>query len=665
MEKQHWVIDYETLLNCTILVAEHYRDGIVHEFVIHKERNDILPLVDFLYQCKTNKEFHISFNGLTFDSQISEFIIRNSDTLVNMDAELLANEIYGVAQDIIDRQNNDEFPEFSEKDLSIPQIDVFKLNHWDNPAKRSSLKWIQYTMDWHNIQDMPIHHGQYIRTLDEIETILSYCRNDVKSTKNIYRLCRNHIALRRDLTKTYDIRLMSASEPKISKELFLHFLSKQLGEDKYELRQLRTFRSTIVVKDIILPYVKFKTKTFNDLLDMFNSVVIDDPLVLKGAFKYSFDYKGAKTDFGLGGVHGANKRGIYESTEDKIVMTSDVVSFYPNLIIRNKWSPAHLPSAQFNELYEWFFKERRKISKKDVRNYIYKIILNSTYGLSNDKNSFLYDPELTLRVTINGQLSLMMLYEMITEGIPGSKPIMQNTDGLETLIPREYEEKYIQICQEWEELTDLELEHDTYNKIYFADVNNYIALYNYKEVDKTTFEEIKKSNPHYLFKQEGEKFYYAATKCKGRFEFTDLALHKNKSFLIIPKAIYNFFIHGVSPEETLYENHNIFDYCAGFKATSGWVLEKLIYSQGEITKEKLQKVIRYYVSNDGHKIVKRNTMDGREVQLEADRRAMLTEYNVHVEKPWDNYDINLGYYLDNIYKEINNIEYNSNQISLF
>ena len=81
-----------------------------------------------------------------------------------------------------------------------------------------------------------------------------------------------------------------------------------------------------------------------------------------------------------------------------IIMSSDVVSFYPNLGIRNKWAPAHLPQETFCQLYEWFFEERKKIPKKDPKNYVYKIILNSTYGLSNDENSFLYDPEFTMRI---------------------------------------------------------------------------------------------------------------------------------------------------------------------------------------------------------------------------------------------------------------------------
>jgi DNA polymerase elongation subunit (family B) len=81
-----------------------------------------------------------------------------------------------------------------------------------------------------------------------------------------------------------------------------------------------------------------------------------------------------------------------------IIVSSDVTSFYPNLAIRNGWSPAHLPKKEFCTLYEWFFDERKKISKKDIRNYVYKIILNSTYGLSNDETCFLYDPEFTMRI---------------------------------------------------------------------------------------------------------------------------------------------------------------------------------------------------------------------------------------------------------------------------
>ena len=77
----------------------------------------------------------------------------------------------------------------------------------------------------------------------------------------------------------------------------------------------------------------------------------------------------------------------------------------------------------------------------------------------------------------------------------------------------------------------LELEHDTYQKVLLADVNNYIAINEYKEVHKDVFEDLRKSNPNYLYKIFNDKHYFAGVKSKGRFVFEDLPLHKNKSFL--------------------------------------------------------------------------------------------------------------------------------------
>jgi len=631
--RTHWVMDYETLSNCFIACFEAVNSEEQRIFVVHESQNDILELVEFLQENISSEEWHVSFNGLGFDSQITEYILRNRDSIIHNKGEVIAKWIYGKAQNVISRQNAGEFLEFSPRDLQINQVDVFKLNHWDNNAKRSSLKWIQYTMDWPNIIDMPIHHTETI-TAEQIPEIIRYCINDVKSTKQIMRLSKEQIGLRKTLTDEYGINLFSASEPRISKELFLHFLSQKLEMKKWDLRQARTHRARITVKNIILPYIEFKTATFQNLLKKFEEVVIY-PGETKGGFKYSVQYKGVKTDYGLGGIHGARSTKVYESNEDMVIMTSDVTSFYPNLAIRNKWAPAHLPQDEFCDLYEWFFEERKKIPKKDPKNYVYKIILNSTYGLSNDENSFLYDPEFTMRITINGQLSLSMLYEMICEEIPNAIPLMQNTDGLETMIPREYVDKYMDICKRWEDITQLQLEHDTYSKIILGDVNNYIAI-----------------------TEDGK------SKCKGRFEYDNLALHKNKSFLIIPKAIHAYFVDGVQPEDYLAQNQNIFDYCGGVKIKGDWSFYEHKIVNGEHSIEPVQHTIRYFVSNSGSKIIKKNNTDGREIQVEAGKwmQTIMIDYT---EKEFSEYDINFKYYLDNIYKEIRSLEPINNQLSLF
>jgi hypothetical protein len=686
-------MDYETLCSCFIAVFEGVKSEEPIIFTIHESKNEILELVTFLERNIAYDEWHVSFNGIGFDSQITEHILRNKEQLLEQSGDTIARFIYRKAQDVINRSNNGEFQEYSPRDLSIRQLDVFKLNHWDNNAKRSSLKWIQYTMDWHNIIDMPIHHTTEVTT-EQIPEIIRYCINDVKSTKQIMFLCKDQIDLRRQLTDEYGIDLYSASEPRISKELFLLFLSKQTGIKKYELRQMRTNRLKITVRDIILPYVEFKTATFQNLLKKFQDVVIY-PGETKGGFKYSVRYKGVQTDFGLGGVHGARSTKVYEANQDMIIMTSDVTSFYPNLAIRNKWAPAHLPKEEFCNLYEWFFEERKKIPKKDPKNYVYKIILNSTYGLSNDENSFLYDPEFTMRITINGQLSLTMLYEMICEEIPNALPLMQNTDGLETMIPKQYVDKYMEICERWEKITNLQLEHDKYSKIILGDVNNYIAI-----------------------TEDGK------SKCKGRFEFANLAMHKNKSFLVIPRAIHAYFVDGIKPEDFIKSNTNIFDFCGGVKIKGDWKFEKCFIKKeidptyasytlqqkkdylkangwemswsddnwvrsnatnkeantgvsteaafnfivpkvgGQYTEVPMQHTIRYYISKTGSKIIKKNNSDGREIQIEAGRWLQTTMIN-YEEKPFSDYDINYDYYLDKINKEIRDLEPIITQLTLF
>ena len=662
---KHWVMDYETLSNCFTGVFEHYKTTERKIFVVHDLRNDLDSFISFLEENINNREWHISYNGLAFDGQVTHYIIDNHFLWSDLSGCEIAQIIYKYAQRCIQKSNAKEFSDYPQWKMQIGQIDVFKLHHWDNPAKRSSLKWIQYSMDWENILDMPIHHETEIKTQEEIDIILEYCINDVRSTKEIYNRSKSQVGLRKELTATYDINMFSASEPRISKEIFGYYLSRSLNIPMRNLKQMRTHRDTIKVKDIILPYVSFTSPEFKLLHERFKSLEIDASK-LKGSFKYHIDYKNVKTHFGLGGAHGAAAKGVYESSEDMIIMSSDVTSFYPNLAIKNQWSPGHFPKEAFCNQYEWFFEERKKIPKSNPMNYVYKIILNSTFGLSNDVNSFFYDPELCMKITINGQLTLMMLYEQIMEGIPGAVALLQNTDGVETIIPREHYDLYMQICEEWEEKTNLNLEHDEYQKLVLSDVNNYIGVNNYIDVDITKFREVKQSLPHYLFKVKNDKFSYAPVKLKGRFDFHNLQLHKNKSKLVIPKAIYAFFVKNILPEDYLEQNKNILDYCIGGKSKGNWQQVARYVKDGKYTEDKLQKINRYFISKDGVKIVKVNKNDDREIQLEAGKWLQSLFNDMQVEPKWENYNINKLYYLQAIESEINSIlSVSSNQLKLF
>lgn len=695
----HWVMDLETMVNCFIAYFEHYKLDEGKLFVINRERDDLPELIEFLKENVSGNQWHISFNGLGFDAQITQWILDNDKFLMAITTEQRVAALYEQAQRVILATKNRDFPPYAPWEIQIKQVDIFKANHWDNPAKSSSLKWIQYSIDWFNVEEMPIHHTTPVTNDDDLNMVINYCINDVRSTKKIFHLSKEQIQLRQTLTKEYNIDLYSASEPRISKELFGMFLSKKMGIDVRDLKKMRTPRYNVLGRDIILPYINFKTYEFKAVHEWAMNLDIDFHSKMSkeerdARYKYTMTYKGIKTDYGLGGLHGCAPSGVYEATPGMTIMTSDVTSFYPNLSIRNKWAPAHIPKEIFCEQYEWFFEERKKIPKSDPRNYVYKIILNSTYGLSNDANSFLYDPLMTMQITINGQLSLSMLYEMLAEGIPGARPLMQNTDGLEMMIPTHFVDKYMEICAEWEKMTSLQLEHDKYQKMIIRDVNNYIAI-----------------------NEKGK------VKCKGAFDWEDMdkkkvaALHKNKSFLVIPKAIHQYFVNGVKPEDYLKTNRNIYDYCAGVKAKGEWSIRKVevikeipkeafnisieekrkylkangweqswdkdnwvrpewsnreanagidtesAYASSlnstlrEVKTTEMHKIVRYYISKRGAKLLKVHP-DGRQHQVEAGR-WMQTDCNDMSkvdENDFDSFNLDMDYYLAQIYKEIENIQ---------
>jgi hypothetical protein len=640
-----------------------HKTETVRTFVIWNERNDYNEYIAFIKQNKKDKSRHISFNGLDFDSQITEFLLRGEKELSKLNANELSEEIYKVAQDTIERKRNEEFLEYSPNQLSIKHIDVFKLNHWDNAAKRSSLKWIQGSLRWHNLQEMPHEHFVKVSSEQELQVVVDYCINDIKATKKIFEVSYSQIELRKKLSKEYELDLLSASEARMAKELFLLALSDKLQISKYEIKPLRTIRESIIAKDIILKSIRFKTPLFNKLLDKFRGLTIT-PLE-KQKIKYSVTYKGMKIDYGLGGIHGATKTGVYTAQDGMIIMTSDVKSFYPNLAIANEWAPAHLPNKHFSELYKWYYNERVKIPKKDPKNYVYKILLNCVYGLSKEANSFLYDPLLTMSITINGQLLLTMFLEMIVESIPGTIPLMINTDGLEVIIPEKYKDTYLELAKSWEELTRLELEHDEYTKIVLGDVNNYIAVFKPVElIFEDWYEKQKKDKVGHYYQEHG-KFYYSVIKCKGRFEFEDRPLHKDPSKLIVPKALYNFFIKGVKPEEYIKSNRDILDYCIVKKVNSEWGIKAVYVKDGVVMHEKQQSVIRYYISQKGVKLIKFNELDGREERLEAESLSRV--FNVYEECEWSDYGVDIRYYVNAVYNEIDKLVpyYKQTSLTLF
>ena len=642
-EKTNWVMDFETLKNCTVLCVEDWKTDKTYDFVIHPLRNDIKALIKFLQENREHREYHVSFNGVAFDAQLSQYILKNAISLAPMSPDVFTSTIYNKAQDIIGRQNRREFQEYPEWKIEIPQIDVFKLNHWDNPAKMSGLKWIQYSMDWYNLQEMPIHHTTEIKTQEEIDIIVDYCRNDVKSTKKIMHLCKTQINLRKTISNKYNINCYNYSNTKIGSELLLKLYCDRTGRDPREVKKTGTHRSQIIVKDILFPYISFKTPIFQAFHEKVKNTVIKNT---KGDFAHTIKYGPYNFIYGTGGIHQCIKSGVYVAEKGYVIKDLDVASLYPSIAIVNRMYPAHLGVDFYNvykeDIVDIRLGEKAKGAAGDKAIIEgFKEAANASYGNSNSQHSWLYDPQYTMQTTINGQLLLTMLIEELLLEFPDSVLLQTNTDGATLKLKESDVPRYMEICKAWEKKTQLILEFADYEKMIIRDVNNYIGIYTNGKV-----------------------------KCKGTFEWEDLQnnkpshLHKNKSFLIIPKAIYAFFVHGTLPEQYLQDNTNIFDYCGAAKAKGDWGFQMKCIKDGVYSDTELQSTIRYYISNKGCKIIKKNKSDSREIQVEAGT-ALQTLFNTFEEHLWPDYDVNEKFYLDAIYKEIANINPVKTQLDLF
>jgi hypothetical protein len=649
--KTNWITDVETLPNCFIACFVDYLTDTRLSYTIWQAGTDQVNEFDNLIRMlKRNfqlKERHITYNGLAFDSQIYQWLLNNEHDFTLLPAYELTARISKYAQYCIQQSNLKLFQDFAPWSLLIPQLDLYKMGHWDSDAKRASLKWLQCNIDWENLEDMPYHHTHYVADRNEMGQIKAYCFNDCNATKAVLHKCREAVDLRRDLTKEYGIELYSASEPRMAKEMFLHDISVKTGISKKELRQWATKRDIIKINDILLPYIKFERQEFVMLLNNFRKLQVQGDN-LKGSFKYNVKYKGMSIDYGVGGIHGMTSKGVYRTTETHMIKSVDVKSYYPNLCIKNGWAPAHLPKKEFCEQYLDYYVSRTKYDKKSAKNKALKLLLNSTFGLTIDRTSFLSDPQMGVQITINGQLLLTMLCEMICENVKGAVPLVMNTDGMEIFIHRDQEAQVEAICKEWEKMTQLELEYVEYDTILAFDVNNYIAK------DK-----------------KGE------LKGKGRYEYEPHdqykidVLHKNKTFLVIAKGIAAYFFDGIKPEDFVRNHANIYDFCGYSRARGQWKFMKVWSDNNGVYEEAIQKTLRYYVSKTGCKVLKRkietienlsdlsNRDDSEVDSYEKEKniqvlagRTHITVFNKYEKREMVDYGIDYNYYAKEIWKDV-------------
>ena len=551
--------DVEVYPNVFTLHATHAHLPIEWSFEISDWRNDSRAIIEWVHWLKSLDARMVGFNSIGFDYSILHTLCRMG--------QATAQTLYDKAQAIIGAQDDDNrwMHQVKPTDRLVDQLDLFLIHHFDNRARSTGLKVLEFNMRSDNISDLPYPVGTML-TQDQVPVLKKYNRHDVVQTKQFYHHSTESIRFREELTARYQRDFMNHNDTKIGKDYFVMELEAagvacyDYGPQGRQPRQTR--RPSIALKDAILPWITFQEPEFQRMLEWLKAQTITET---KGVFTdVTATVRGFTFVFGLGGIHGSVESEIVEASDSLVIESVDVTSMYPNIAISNGFYPEHL-GPTFVTIYQHLYEERKKHPKGSPENAMLKLALNGCYGDSNNPYSVFYDSLFTMKVTLSGQMLICMLVDRLIT-VPTVWIIMTNTDGLEYTVHPDYAEQARARCREWEQLTKLNLEYARYKRMFIRDCNNYIGQY-----------------------LDGK------VKRKGAYEH-DLEWHQNHSALVVPKVAEKVLLEGAPIRETVEQWPEMMDFMLRTKVPRSSFL-----TCGD---QRIQNITRYYIAKGGGHLFK-------------------------------------------------------------
>lgn len=558
------------------------------------------------------------------------------------------------------------------RDLDLSQI--FRLDHFHKSLKQTSIniKWynlLEYHMppiselDVNYYYRLTENRGLSIEQLNRLyrnsferylhpawkKEMEEYNDNDVFICCELVRMNQEEIRLRYMISKEYEINVLSASRSTIADKVIVKLYSKFTGFHPKRFIDTKTIRRKIEVSEILSDKIQFSSPQLNDLLQSLHSLVLRGE---KGEFERTFTYAGTSYTLATGGLHSNEIPAIYVANDKQTIVDRDVASYYPNLIRSLKVCQKHLNPKAWFRIADTIVDERlehKHLAKDKSLNLIQrmkhttaaaclKIVANAgIFGKMGSEKSFLCDKKAMYKVTINGQLFLLMLIERLEDA--GIHVISANTDGIVTIVPKGLEETADNICHWWEKHLGLELEFTHYSKYVTEGVNSYLTV-----------------------KTDGKK------KFKGRMNpkmyLEDLSKGYNSP--IVAKAVTEYFINGTPVMETLRNSKSILDFCRTQNVNRKYYIEYTHVVDHKMVVEEVQRNTRFYVSLTGGSLMKVEVLGWDENNQPKLKKSSLcagqrvTVCNLVEDKDISELNINYLYYYNECMAIIEPIEQSRN-----
>lgn len=536
-----WIYDIETYPNCFTLCAVYSNGGGIRVFELSDRRDDIIEMFNFLLKVRNNKHRMVGFNNVNFDYPVLHYMIEQNRELYrhNRINKITAKEVYDHAMSII-TSADPFFHRIKDKEVTIPQVDLFKVHHFDNKARLTSLKELEFNMRSETIEDLPFPPGT-ILSEEDIKVLIEYNKHDVMQTLAFYYHSLNALRFREKLSLKYGFDCINYNDTKIGKEYFINTLESHMPGSCYTYtkrgRKLQqTKRDSIDISSIIFPYVSFNRPEFQAVLKWLTSQVITET---KGVFseikecdlgdvaKYAeMNKKGYKikediNDCLISALQKNNSKLWIEERElksgktvywachnevDKLNVVVDGFRFdfgtggihgsLNNSTVHSneEWQiidcdvASMYPSlsiankvypAHLSEKFCDIYEDVYKERKKHPKGTPENAVMKlALNGTYGDSNSK-FSPLYDPAYTMAITINGQLSLCMLAERLLdiNCQLIQVNTDGITCRVHKDSVKDYYDICEEWERVTGLSLEYADYESMFIRDVNNYIAVY--------------------------------------------------------------------------------------------------------------------------------------------------------------------------------------------
>lgn len=453
-------------------------------------------------------------------------------------------------------------------------IDVFQLLNG-----KGALKEWECRIGFPTVAESP---APFDRPLDDtlVPSVREYCQNDVRATAQIL-LDRWHLVQLRDtLLDQFDLgtRAYCLSEQALAQATFLMLHKERTDETSGIVREKASAdpdnnADRFPLAEVISQRVGFTTPAFQATLDRLRagSLVRDHSwfIELEGKpLDETFPLAGCEISLGVGGLHTVDKPGTFVADAETAIVDLDVTSYYPSLMISERVFPTQIGEEFLADLTD--LRTRRVAAKRagdKNTSEALKIVLNATFGKLNDTWSPIRSVKNAFRVTMNGQMFLLMLMEDLHNA--GFEILSANTDGVTVRCPRSWtfigNTELDSVVTSWELRTGMGLERTLYARVCRRDVNTYIAL--------TEDGKVKSKGAYNPESGKGD----------GR---------------IVRDAAMAYLLHGTDPAETVGKEADPVAFLFYQRAKNGGDLH--------CGDKALGKTARWYVSTDGQPIKRKN-----------------------------------------------------------